>query len=78
MEFHTRDNATVNGNSGLWDDGDVLTLWFDNLRLVDQNTGTLRWAADGSTTTYYVYFDTLEHEGHPLPELSNPGPAGLI
>ena len=23
MEFHTRDNETVNGNSGLWDDGDI-------------------------------------------------------
>ena len=37
MEFHTRDNETVNDNSGLWDDGDQLTLWFDNLRLVDQD-----------------------------------------
>jgi hypothetical protein len=24
MEFHTRDNDTVSGNSGLWDDGDQL------------------------------------------------------
>lgn len=77
MEFHTRDNETVNGNSGLWDDGDELTLWFDNLRLVDQDNGTIRWQADGSTTTYYVYFDTLTHEGHPQPDLSDPGSATM-
>jgi hypothetical protein len=75
MEFHTRDNETVNGNSGLWDDGDQLTLWFDNVRLVDQDSGTIRWQADGSTSTYYVYFDTLNHEGHPQPELSDVGTA---
>jgi len=69
MEFHTRDNETVNGNGGLWDDGDVLTMWFDNLRLVDQDSGLIRWQADGSTTKYYIYFDTLTHEGHPLPKL---------
>jgi hypothetical protein len=65
MEFHTRDNDTVSGNSGLWDDGDTLTLWFDNLRLVDQNGGAVKWQADGSTATYYIYFDILRHEGHP-------------
>ncbi|MBN1487370.1 MAG: DUF4091 domain-containing protein, partial [Anaerolineae bacterium] len=73
MEFHTRDNETVNGNSGLWDDGDELILWFDNVRLVDQDNGTLKWEAGGSTTTYYVYFDTLDHEGHPLPTLAELG-----
>ncbi len=78
MEFHTRDNDTVNGNGGLWDDGDRLTLWFDNVRLVDQDgSGTLRWQADGSTTRYYVYFDVLEHEGHPQPALATLGPATL-
>jgi glycosyl hydrolase family 123 len=65
MEFFTTDNSTVPGNSGLWDDGDVLTLWFDNLRLVDQNTGTLRWQAAPGTGRYFVYFDVLTHEGHP-------------
>jgi hypothetical protein len=73
MEFHTRDNETVNGNSGLWDDGDLLDLWFDNLRLVDQDSGEVRWTADGSTAKYYVYFDTLAHEGHPPPPLAEPG-----
>lgn len=77
MEFHTRDNETVNGNSGLWDDGDVLILWFDNLRLVDQDQGTVKWAADGRTTTYYVYFDTLSHEGHPQPALTSLGAADI-
>ena len=70
MEFHTRDNDTVNGNGGLWDAGDVLTLWFDNLRLVNQDSGLIRWSADGSTTQYYIYFDTLTHEGHPQPTLA--------
>jgi hypothetical protein len=70
MEFHTRDNETVNGNGGLWDDGDRLTLWFDNLRLVDQDgDGVIRWRAASDVLTYYIYFDVLTHEGHPLPAL---------
>ncbi|MCP4535734.1 MAG: DUF4091 domain-containing protein [Chloroflexi bacterium] len=69
MEFHTRDNETVNGNGGLWDTGDVLTLWFDNMRLVDQDNGTLRWQTESGITKYYVYFDVLTHEGHPQPTL---------
>jgi len=71
IEFHTRDNETVSGNSGLWDDGDVLTLWLDNFRLVDQDSGSLRWETDGSTSKYYIYFDTLIHEGHPPPPLDS-------
>ncbi|MFQ5614929.1 MAG: glycoside hydrolase domain-containing protein, partial [Anaerolineales bacterium] len=67
MEFHTRDNGTVNGNSGLWDDGDELTLWFDNLRLVDQNNGAIQWQTVSGVSVYYIYFDVLTHEGHPLP-----------
>ncbi len=77
LEFHTRDNETVNGNSGLWDDGDQLTLWFDNLRLVDQDGGAIKWNADGGTNKYYVYFDVLEHEGHPQPTLTSLGAATL-
>ena len=72
MEFHTRDNDTVNGNSGLWDDGDILTMWFDNLRLVDQDEGQVRWQSAAGVTQYYLYFDILTHEGHDLPE-TNPG-----
>ncbi|MBU1171201.1 MAG: DUF4091 domain-containing protein [Proteobacteria bacterium] len=78
MEFHTRDNETVSGNSGLWDDGDRLTMWLDNLQLVDQNGGgAIKWNVDGSTTKYYIYFDVLEHEGHPQPELTTLGAATL-
>lgn len=69
MEFHTRDNETVSGNSGFYDDGDVLTLWFDNLRLVDQDNGAIRWQTVAGTDSYYIYFDTLSHEGHPPPTL---------
>ena len=78
MEFFTRDNETVNGNSGLWDDGDRLSLWFDNLRLVDQDGGgNIKWNVDGSTNKYYIYFDVLDHEGHPLPVLATMGAATL-
>lgn len=78
FELHTRDNDTVNGRSGLWDDGDVLTLWLDNLRLVDQDNGTLRWQTAPGVNAYYVYFDVLTHEGHPLPALNEElGPATL-
>lgn len=69
MEFHTRDNDTVNGNSGLWDDGDLLTLWFDNLRLVDQDGGAVRWQTVPGVSSYDIYFDVLTHEGHPAPTL---------
>ncbi len=78
MEFHTRDNASVNGRSGLWDDGDILRLWFDNLRLVDQNAGALRWQTRTGISVYYIYFDTLTHAGHPQSELTaGLGPATL-
>jgi len=72
MEFHTRDNidGDVHGPNGFWDDGDVMTLWFDHLRLVDQDAGALRWRVGGGASQYYVYFDVLTHEGHPLPELA--------
>ena len=54
-----------------------MTLWFDNLRLVDQDAGVIKWQADGSTAKYYVYFDTLAHEGHPQPRLASLGAATL-
>ncbi|RPJ57812.1 MAG: hypothetical protein EHM12_08795, partial [Dehalococcoidia bacterium] len=80
MEFHTRDNVDgdVSGPTGLWNDGDQLLLWFDNLRLVDQNGGgVIRWNADGSAAKYYIYFDVLTHEGHPQPALATLGAATL-
>lgn len=78
VEFHTRKNETVNGNGGLWDDGDLLTLWMDNLRLVDQNSGAVRWQTVNGVSDYYIYFDTLFHEGHVLPVLNEKlGPATL-
>jgi hypothetical protein len=80
MEFHTRDNidGDLSGPTGLWNDGDQLSLWFDNLRLVDQDGGgVIKWTADGSTTKYYLYFDTLAHEGHPQPTLTTLGVATL-
>ena len=72
MEFHTRDNidGDTNGPNGWWDDGDVLTLWFDNLRLVDQDNGAIRWQTAAGASTYYVYFDVLTHEGHSQPALN--------
>lgn len=78
VEFHTRDNDTVNGNGGLWDPGDELTLWLDNLRLVDQDNGAIRWQTVPGVSGYYIYFDVLTHEGHPLPVLDEGlGPAAL-
>jgi len=57
-------------NVGFYDEGDVLDLWLDNLRLVDQDGGgEIRWEAEDDVDAYYIYFDTLTHEGHPLPDL---------
>ena len=71
MEFHTRDNrdGDTDGPNGWWDDGDVLALWFDNMRLVNQDSGAIRWQTLPGVSRYYVYFDTLTHEGHPQPTL---------
>jgi hypothetical protein len=48
------------------------------VRLVDQDSGLIKWQADGSSTQYYVYFDTVEHEGHPLPNLATLGTATVV
>ncbi|MEA3327488.1 MAG: DUF4091 domain-containing protein [Chloroflexota bacterium] len=51
---------------GYFDPGDELDLWLDNFRLVDQNgSGEIRWNAQEDIDKYYIYFDTLDHEGHP-------------
>jgi len=36
--------------------------------LVDQEQGTLWWQTSSGIQDYYIYFDTLIHTGHPLPE----------
>jgi hypothetical protein len=79
MEFHTRDDidGDVSGPNGFWDDGDVLTLWFDNLRLVDQDNGAIHWQTAPGVSSYYIYFDVLTHAGHPLPALASLGAATL-
>jgi hypothetical protein len=71
MEFHTRDNidGDTDGPNGWWNDGDVLSLWFDDMRLVDQDNGAIRWQTSPGVTKYYIYFDILTHEGHPQPTL---------
>lgn len=54
-----------------YDEGDELDLWLDNFRLVDQDgDGEIRWQTQSGVDRYYIYFDTLDHEGHPLPELT--------
>ena len=54
---------------GGFDIGDRLTLWLDNFRLVDQDgEGEIRWIAEEQVDSYYLYFDTLNHTGHPEPE----------
>ncbi len=58
-----------NGEQGYFREGDVLDLWLDNFRLVDQDGGgEIRWEAEADVDAYYIYFDTLDHEGHPPPE----------
>ena len=56
---------------GGFDVGDSLTLWLDNIRLVDQDgEGEIRWLVEEQVDAYYLYFDTLNHTGHPEPELT--------
>jgi hypothetical protein len=65
-----------NHNIGFYGEGDELDLWLDNFRLVDQDgEGEIRWEADADVDKYYIYFDTLNHEGHPLPQLASIGEA---
>jgi len=55
---------------GYYDPGDQVDLWLDEFRLVDQDGGgTIRWVSEADVDQYYIYFDTLNHEGHPLPDL---------
>jgi len=61
-------------NPGFYGEGDEFDLWLDNFRLVDQDgSGEIRWQAEADVDKYYIYFDSLSHEGHPLPEMAAMG-----
>ncbi len=54
---------------GTYEPDDRLSLWLDDIRLVDQDgPGEIRWMADPGIDRYYIYFDTLNHTGHSDPE----------
>ena len=54
-----------------YDPGDAVHLWLDNFRLVDQDgDGQIIWQVEENVDQYYLYFDTLNHEGHPPPALT--------
>ncbi len=64
-------------NHGYYETGDELDLWLDNFRLLDQDgSGEIRWESETTFDSYYIYFDTINHAGHPKPNLTTiPGPA---
>ena len=77
IHFYLELASSLNGYFG-YDEGDELDLWLDNFRLVDQDgEGEIRWLADADVDRYYIYFDTLNHEGHPQPELTTVGEGNL-
>lgn len=69
LKIYVRVNQ--NGASyGNFDVGDELHLWLDNFRLVDQDgDGEIIWETIPDVDTYYIYFDTINHLGHPPPEM---------
>lgn len=62
--------STGSDNHGYYEPGDQVDLWLNNFRLVDQENGSIRWNAIEGADSYAIYFDTLNHEEHPLPDLS--------
>jgi hypothetical protein len=73
LRFFLKTNVLGN-NPGAFEDGDEVTLWLDNVRLVDQDgAGEIRWTAEEDVDRYYVYFDTFNHAGHPEPSLTTIG-----
>lgn len=61
-------------NPGNYGEGDEFDLWLDNFYLVDQDgDGEIRWQVEADVDKYYIYFDTLDHEGHTLPEKTSVG-----
>lgn len=73
IDWFTLDNnrsGASNAKSGNFEDGDELTVYFDNLRLVDQQSGQVQWTVGDigllgrpSVRRYDIYFDTLDHGG---------------
>lgn len=56
---------------GNYEPGDQVSLWLDDFRLVDQDgPGEIQWVAEPGIDRYYIYFDTLNHTGHPNPDLT--------
>jgi len=71
MKFRLKVNMPWD-NGGYFDPGDEVKFWMDNFRLVDQDgDGKIIWGADDEFDKYYIYFDTLNHEGHLEPEFDN-------
>ncbi|MCB2209455.1 DUF4091 domain-containing protein [bacterium] len=68
-------NTQLYGTPGAdFEDDDEVRLWLDDLRLVDQDgPGEIRWIAEEGIDHYDIYFDTLNHRGHPNPELTTVG-----
>ncbi len=61
-------------NPGNYGEGDEFDVWLDDFRLVDQDgDGEIRWETVAEADKYYIYFDTLNHEGHSLLETLNIG-----
>ncbi len=76
LRFFVRVNQPYH-HHGYFDLDDELDLWMDNFRLFDQDgPGTIRWESNPAVESYYIYFDTIHHTGHPKPDLTNiPGEA---
>ncbi|KUK46089.1 MAG: Uncharacterized protein XD73_1037 [Anaerolinea thermophila] len=69
MKFQLKVNMPWD-NGGYFDPGDEVDFWMDNFRLVDQDgDGQIIWNAMDEFDKYYIYFDTLNHEGHPKPAM---------
>jgi hypothetical protein len=80
VDWFTLDNdraGASNAKSGNFENGDELTVYFDNLRLVDQNSGEVRWTVGDigmlgrpAVRRYDIYFDVLGHGGRPPSSLA--------
>lgn len=74
IRFFVKVNHNFDNDHGYFDPGDEIKFWMDNFRLVDQNgSGEIRWAIQPGVERYYLYFDTINHTGHPPPDLITTG-----